>query len=246
VLLTGGPDLAAPPAARLGLGPVKIVLDESAPPDWDELVATVAAARAVGRAVAFHCVTRLDVVQAVAALRAVGVPGPADRLEHAAVLPPALVELVASAGVTVVTQPHFIAERGDEYRTRVDPDDLPWLYRCAGVRAAGIPLAAGTDAPFGSPDPWASARAAVERRTPSGAVLGPGEALDPLAALGLYLGPADRPGAGPRRIRPGMRADLCLLALPRRAALAELSAEAVAVTIVGGRVVADRRVPRDA
>src|ERR1700755_3483100 len=102
---------------------------------------------------------------------------PVARSGHGACRPPVLAEPVAAAGLTVVTQPHFLAERGDAYLRDVEPDDLPWLYRCAGLLAAGIPLAAGTDAPFGGADPWASMRAAVRRRAPSGQVMGPGETL---------------------------------------------------------------------
>ncbi|MBL7499428.1 amidohydrolase family protein [Frankia nepalensis] len=224
-------------ASRLAFGPVKIVLDDDPPVDLDEVAATVRAARSRGRRVAVHCVTRVQLALALAALDAGGGARPGDRIEHAAVLPPDLAEAVAAAGLTVVTQPHFVAERGDAYLADVDPDDLPWLYRCAGVLAAGIPLAAGTDAPFGGDDPWASMRAAVHRRAPSGAVLGPGEALDPARALALYLGGLDDPGGPPRRLVPGAAADLCLLAEPRRAVLSRLDPGPAALTVVAGTVV---------
>jgi predicted amidohydrolase YtcJ len=222
--------------ARVGFGPVKIVLDDGRPVDLDDLAATVRAARARGRRVAVHCVTRLQLALALAAYDAGGGPLPGDRIEHGAVLPPDLVEPVAAAGLTVVTQPHFLAERGDAYRRDVDADDLPWLYRGAGLLAAGIPLAAGTDAPFGGADPWASMRAAVRRRTASGQVMGPGEVLAPARALALYLGDPADPGGPPRRIVPGAPADLCLLAEPAAAVLAELTPGPAVLTLIAGAV----------
>ena len=70
---------------------------------------------------------------------------------------------LAAAELTVVTQPHFISERGDQYLTDVDPEDQPWLYRLQGFLAADVPLAAGTDAPFGHWDPWRAIRSAPAR-----------------------------------------------------------------------------------
>ncbi|MDT3444242.1 MULTISPECIES: amidohydrolase family protein [unclassified Pseudofrankia] len=222
---------------RIGFGPVKIVLDDEHAVDLDELAATVRAARARGRRVAVHCVTRLQLALALAALDAGGGALPGDRIEHGAVLPPDLAEPVAAAGLTVVTQPHFLAERGDAYLRDVDPDDVPWLYRCAGLLAAGIPLAAGTDAPFGGADPWASMRAAVRRRAPSGQVMGPGEALPAARALALYLGDPADPGGPPRRVVPGAPADLCLFAQPAGAMLADLDPGPAVLTLVAGAVV---------
>ncbi|WP_045877945.1 amidohydrolase family protein [Pseudofrankia sp. DC12] len=239
LLLTGPPglDLAGAVPARLLLGPVKIVLDDGQPVDLDELAQTVRAARGHDRRVAVHCVTRLQLALALAGFDAAGGALPGDRIEHAAVLSPDLLDAVAAAGLTVVTQPHFLAERGDAYLADVDPDDVPWLYRCAGPIAAGVPLAAGTDAPFGGDDPWASMRAAVHRQAPSGRVLGPAERLTAARALDLYLGDPADPGGAPRRIVAGAPADLCLLAEPRHAVLAGLDPGPAVLTMVAGAVV---------
>jgi predicted amidohydrolase YtcJ len=231
---------------RCTAGPRKLLLDDATLPPLDELAAWMAAAHAGGEPVAVHCVTRLQLVATVAALAQAGaVPG--DRIEHGAVVPAELRTELRRLGVTVVTQPNFVAERGDQYRTDVDPDDLPLLYPCASLRAAGVAVAAGTDAPFGGPDPWAAIHAAVHRRTASGAVLGAGERVDPAVALGLFLGRPDAP-ALPRRVAPGEPADLCLLDRPLADLLGALASPAgddpldpVAVTIAHGDVVADRR-----
>ena len=193
--------------------------------------------------VAVHCVTRLQLVATLAALADAGAR-PGDRIEHAGVVPVELRAELRRLGVTVVTQPNFVAERGDEYLTDVDPDDVPLLYPCATLQAAGVAVAAGTDAPFGDADPWAAMRAAVQRRTRSGQVLGAGERVGPATALDLFLGSADAP-ARPRRVEPGAPADLCVLDRPLRDVYEALDGEPsfnpVVLTIAAGRVIADRR-----
>src|ERR1700704_4397246 len=60
-----------------------------------------------------------------------------DRLEHASVLPVGLEHRLRDLRVAVVTQPNFIAERGDAYARDVDPEDLEALYRCGTLLAEG-------------------------------------------------------------------------------------------------------------
>jgi len=150
------------------------------------------------------------------------------------------VALVAALPLAVVSQPHFVAERGDAYRRDVEPRDLRWLYRGRGWLDAGVPLAAGSDAPFGSPDPWQALAAAVGRKTADGALLGGGEALTPEQALALFASPADAPGAAPRRVAVGAPADLCLLDRPWRQARARLAGDDVAATWCAGQLVWNR------
>jgi predicted amidohydrolase YtcJ len=222
--------------SRLERGALKILIDEWSPTTPEALALRVAAAHEAHRPVAFHCVTRSDLFLALAALDDAGALR-GDRIEHASVAPPEALPRLAAQGVTVVTQPGFVWERGDDYRRDVSPGDLPWLYRLRAFDAAGIPLAAGTDAPYGEPDPWLAMRAAVDRRTRSGAPLGPDEAITPERALALFSAPLEAPGGAPRRIEPGVPADLCLLRLPWREAREQLSRELVAASVIGGRVV---------
>src|SRR5204862_3556523 len=152
-------------------GAVKLVAADHALPAIDELVAGIAAARRQARAVAVHCVTREALLLTLAAFEEAGtVPG--DRIEHGAVVPVESIGRLRELGLTVVTQPGFVAERGDQYHSDVNHADRPDLWRCGTLLAAGVPVGAGTDAPFGSPDPWAAVAAAVERRTETGRLLG--------------------------------------------------------------------------
>jgi hypothetical protein len=219
------PGVDVPEAPLVTAGPVKVLLDDTTLPTVDELAATVAAAHAAGRGVAVHCVTRVQLIVALAAgLRA------GDRIEHGAVIPAETFGQLH--GLTVVTQPHFVAERGEQYAAEVEPGDLAALWRLRSLLQAGIAVAAGTDAPFGGADPWPVIQAATRR--PPG--LGPGEAIPPSRAIGLFLGRPEAP-AVPRRIAPGQPADLTLLRVPPGEAGQAPGAELVAATIVGGEAV---------
>lgn len=206
--------------------------------DLDALTVWISERHRAGSPVAVHCVTAAQLVVTIAALRAAG-SHPADRIEHAAMVPTDCIADLVDLGVTVVTQPNFVAERGDQYRTDVPVSEHDQLWRLATLLSAGVPVALSTDAPFGAPDPWAAMRAAVHRRTPHGVVLNPAERISAGRAVTLFWGSAVAPGR-PRRIAPGEPADLCLLAASPQRVLDELDAGLVAATIVGGAVVFER------
>ena len=169
--------------------------------DLDGLSQWIAHCHAGGLPVAVHCVTAAQLVVTIAAFRAAG-GHPLDRIEHAAMVPDDCLREVAELGVTVVTQPNFVGERGDQYQEDIPGDEQEQLWRIASLSRAGVPVAGSTDAPFGALDPWAAMRAAVTRATPSGHVLGPQERVDPLQALQMFLGAAEHP-ARPRRVAAG-------------------------------------------
>lgn len=235
LLLMGPVGATSPDTERASLGPVKILLDDDRLPLLAELTDTIRAAHDDHRPVAIHCVTRVQLVLATTALGEVGAHR-SDRIEHGSVIPTELIGVLARLGVTVVTQPHFVAERGDDYQRDVDPGDLGSMYRIRSLLDAGIPVAAGTDAPFGSADPWPSIRAAVERRTPTGMPLGLDEAVDPEAAIGLYLGRPEAPGVA-RTVEVGRTADLCVLGTPWRAVIAGPPEGQVRYTFITGELV---------
>ena len=224
--------------AWLRLGPTKLHLHEQDLPDFDDSVGFIRAGHAQGRPVAIHCTTETELVFAMAALEEAGVI-PGDRIEHGSVMPQQALGEIARLGLWVVTQPHFIAERGDQYLTDVEARDVPTLYRLKSIAAAGIVLAGGSDAPFGDADPWAAMRAAVARRTRAGNIMREDERLDPEEALALFLAdPSDL--SRQRRIEVGMDADLCLLDRPWNEARTRLRADDVRATLIDGSIVHDR------
>lgn len=230
-------ELAADAGAAWRLGPAKLHLHEADLPDFDTATNFVIAAHTQDRGVAIHCVTEVELVFALAILDVAGLHR-GDRIEHASVTPLHLADRIADLGLPLCVQPHFIAERGDRYLRDVEPADHASLYRLHTLQQRGIALCGGSDAPYGLPDPWHAMRAAVSRRTRSGAIIGGDEALTPDDALDLYLADPDDLRR-PRRVAVGQPADLCLLAVPWEVAQTRLSSDDVRTVIVGGKIVHD-------
>lgn len=225
--------------AGIAIGPRKIVLSDHDLPSFPALIAEIAAVRATGRAVAVHTVTRTSLLLLLAAFDEVGAR-PGDRLEHAAVVPAEAIDSIADLGLAVVTQPSLVANRGADYRARVDPEDQPHLWRFGSLLSAGVGVGCSSDAPYGDLDPWSTLRAARDRTTAGGGVLGPGERVAAEVALAGFLSPALNPGGSPRRVEVGRPADLVLLDRSLEKMLVEPDASAVRVTLVDGRLVYGR------
>jgi predicted amidohydrolase YtcJ len=236
------PDISVEDAARLAdslrqrvvfLAPGKVILHDDRL-DLEALTNWIADRHAAGGPVAVHCVTAAQLIVTIAALRSAGTH-PLDRIEHAAVVPDDTLADLARLGVAVVTQPNFVSERGDQYLVDVPGDELPQLWRVASLVAAGIPVAASTDAPFGAVDPWAAIAAAVNRKTEGGRVLGPAERVPAGQALRMFLGHGERPSR-PRTVAAGQPGDLCVLGVPVEEALKTPSSDMVAATVISGSV----------
>lgn len=236
VLLMGNATLPYRRGPRLATGAHKIYLKESRLPDFDELCAAITASHQRARPTAFHCVTRTELQVALSALAQTGVL-PGDRIEHASIADDAALTQLAALGLTVVTQPNFVFERGDHYLRQVEAADFDVLYRGRSFLRAGVALAAGTDAPFGDPDPWRAIRAAVQRTTRSGQRMGGDEALTPQRALMLFTGDCRSPGRRLRRIAAGSAADLCLARGDWRDVAADPDRQRVIMTVCDGEVI---------
>lgn len=212
-----------PAGEDYAVGPVKLLLDENDLPPVEAVVARIAAARSLGRNIAAHCVTLGELLFILEALAQAGGPRPGDRIEHGGMIAESLIGDIAAAGLTVVTQPNFIHDRGDRYRAQMAPEELDDLYRLGSLLRAGVPMLGGSDAPYGDADPWIALRAATDRRTREGAVIGGSEAISRTKALALYQ-------TGPLRV--GGPADLILYDWPGDpGALAT-----VALTLIGGQI----------
>ena len=97
---------------------------------------------------------------------------------------------------------------------RFRPRNGPHLYRLRSFLDAGVTLAAGSDAPFGSPESVGRDGSGGNRATPQAVTpCKTTEALTPEQALDLFLAePLDL--GRRRRVEAGAPADLCLLSLP--------------------------------
>ncbi len=201
-------------------------------PPLERLAGEIKAAHDKGRNVAAHCVTRAELMLTLAGIEEAGFLA-GDRIEHAAIADRAAIDWMKQIGVIVVTQPNFIAERVEAYRAEIPEAEQKNLWRLKSFE--DLPCAAGSDAPFGDPSPWAAMAAAVAR--PRGFDV---EAISPEAALALYTKPAKDAGQSPRKIAVGAVADLCLLAQPWSKAMKSFKDVTVNATWIDGALVYDR------
>ena len=215
----GGPELSE--------GHRKIILDDYRLPDFQEFCDLIAESHRSHRPVAIHCVSKVEVVFAVSALNEVGsLVG--DRLEHATELSSDIMHMVEALRLHVVPNPNFLYTRGDQYVRDNDPDVLNSLFPIRSILARGIPCSIGTDTPFGDADPWLAIKAATDRRTRGGAVIGSHEAIEPEEALVLFTCGAE--------IQVGSPANMVCLDKPWSAVRSRLTSSDVVVTMLEGRI----------
>jgi predicted amidohydrolase YtcJ len=225
---------------RLAYGAVKIVVPDHDLPALENLADRIRAAHRHGRPVAVHAVTRAALALTLAASDVAGrIAG--DRIEHAAVAGDELAAAISDRGLRVVTQPALVALRGDDYWTRSESHDRDDLWPYGRLIRHGVIVAPSSDAPYGSADPWFTIAAAASRRTRSGRIVGPQEAVDARTTLAGMLSSLLDPGGGPRRVAVGEPADLVLLDRPIARVLAEPHRDLVRITVIEGRIVHDGR-----
>lgn len=227
--------------------PVKVVAGDHGTDEgvdsWSDLVAAVHAARDRGRPVAVHAVSATALAMVLAVLDDVGVV-PGDRVEHAAVCDDAAADRLAELGVTVVTQPSIAARRGRAMLEASEPEDRPWLWRIAGLRARGVRVVLSSDAPYGDPDPWATIRLAVSGLTTDRSPWVHDQTIPAREALASYLTRPEDPAGPVRTVHPGTTADLCVLDAPLDVVLDRVvggdTDSPVRLTVVDGQVVSTR------
>jgi predicted amidohydrolase YtcJ len=211
----------------LTVGHVKIVPEALV---IDDLRQAVTRARRHGFPVAIHT---LDIASLAEALEVLAQAPPPklgrDRLEHVALALDEQVDLIARSGAYVVTQPALVHHRRELYRRELSAVERGWLYRAGSLLAAGVRVAASSDAPVVDVTPLETVRAAAERQ--------PGERVTWDEALAMVTVAAGRVGAASAgTLTPGARADLVVLDREPGAGPAN---PAVLATVIDGQVVFD-------
>ena len=227
VLLMGDDSLHA--------GPLKVILDEDSLPDLENLVVRLQRARNRGRSIAFHCVSHLELLFALTALEQVPADS-RDRIEHAAIVYDEMLPRLKQRGISVVTQPGFLWQRGDQYLKDLEPREIEVLYRHRALLEAGVNTVVSSDGPYGPVNPWKVMDAASRRTTQSGTTIGGQERVSPDHSLRGYLLNAHGLKEPAREIRVGANADLCLLQLPWCEAEKQVANVKVQATIRSGAV----------
>jgi len=248
---------------RLRLGAVKIFVDGSLigrtaalrepyadPPDVkgmlvkdpETLVELVRRAHTGGWQVAMHAIGDRAVEAALDAVEQVLGPEAArfrPRIEHCCLVPPDLLQRLRRVKPVVVTQPRFLYELAEGYRSALGEERLRWLLPVA--RLQGLPVALSSDRPVVEGAPLKGIAAAVTRRTREGWLLAPEEALSAEEAVraytvgGAYAAFAE---ADLGTLSVGKWADFVVLDRdPLGAEAEELEEARVLYTAVGGEVV---------
>ncbi len=215
------------------MGQVKFHYHDDNLPPLAQLVDEIKQAHIEGRGIAAHCVTHAELFLILAAIEEAG-PHPQDRIEHAALTNDDTLAWIKKLGIGVVTQPDFIRARGAAYEKDVAPEDHPYLWRLRSFYHAGIPLAAGSDAPFGELNPWQGMASATQR--PDFVETHRNETLTPEQALGLYQKQSDYI-AKQRHLTEGVTADMCLLAQNWQASCTDLANTKIDYTFIDGKIV---------
>jgi predicted amidohydrolase YtcJ len=205
----------------------------------DELTALLARAHEHGLRAAVHAIGDAAVSTALAAFGAAGARG---SIEHAQLVAPADVPVMAATGVTASVQPaHLLDDR--EVTARCWPDRADRCFPIRSLLEAGVPLALGSDAPVSPLDPWLAMAAAVHRGGDDQEPWNPAESLTPAQALAASTD-------GRQTVRVGSSGDLVLLDTDPLAAAGSTAeaaqtlrraGTAVSLTTVAGRITHDAR-----
>lgn len=109
-----------------------------------------------------------------------------NRIEHFGISRPDQVERAGRLGIAATPQAGFLQPIGDQMSDRLGQERTPWLYRGRSLVEAGVVLAGSSDLPVADNDMLRGMQSAVDRRTETGAVIGPEESLTPEQALRSY------------------------------------------------------------
>lgn len=206
---SGTAALDEPATGRVDTGILRVT-----PDDLDHLANL---ARPAGIGLAIHAIgdrAAATVLDALGRAPAASPEAPHDRIEHLQLLRAADAARLAALGVVASIQPiHAAADRDLVEAAWQGRQDRAYAWRT--LADAGVAIAAGSDAPVESVNPWLGLFAAVHRRTPDDARgdWRPDQALTLAEALHAYTrAPATAIGnADEGHLRPGARADLAVL-----------------------------------
>jgi hypothetical protein len=213
--------------------------------DPGELIETMVDGHAAGWQLAVHAIgdraldVALDGIEQAQGLRPR--PEARHRIEHAGLVRPDQSGRMAALRVTAVIQPTFLYAYGDDYADILGPDRAGFLYRGRSFLDAGVRVAGSSDRPVADGAPLRAIAFMADRRSCSGAVIGPGEELTVTEALESYTVHAAWACGAEREvgsITPGKQADFVVLdGDPRRVPPARIPEIEVVATLVGGEVV---------
>jgi predicted amidohydrolase YtcJ len=213
---------------------------------WEpgELVEAIVAAHRDGWQVGVHAQGDLAIGIALDAfersLAARGDGDPRFRVEHAGYPTHHQLLRFRELGVIVVAQPSYLHDSGDDFLERL-PERAHHLQPLRSALDLGIPVALSSDSDVASYKPLDTIASAVQRRTFSGAPIGPAESLTVAEAVRAHTIGAAFSIRAERRlgsIEVGKLADVVIVGGDLFGSEPEaLRALPIAMTIVGGSIV---------
>lgn len=167
--------------------------------------------------------------------------GARHRIEHCTIVDRKQIDRIGALGVVPVLQPEDIAVLGDAYPVALGRDRAANNSPVGWFLETGLPIAFSSDRPVTPGDPLAGIRAAVERRTGSGKILGEEHRIDAETAIRLYSAGgayATFSEGSKGALGAGLHSDFVVLDRDITACPAEEITEArVLMTIVDGQAV---------
>jgi hypothetical protein len=202
-------------------------------------------AHMAGLRVSIHSIGDRGVDMALDAIekaqRAKPVPDMRHRIEHNSLCTPRQLRRIKELGVTPSSSIGYMYGLGDQYAENFGAERSRWLHPHRTMKEMGIVAGGNSDCPVTFYSPFVQIYEAVTRKSSSGRVVGPEEAISVMDAIrvytwnGAYLG-KDEDILG--SVEPDKLADLIvldrdILSCP----VEEIKDIRVVTTIVGGRVV---------
>lgn len=182
----------------------------------EELFALVKKARDAQMPVAIHAIGDLALEYAIEALELHPSEGKRDRIIHAQITPPDLIERLARLPVVLDLQPGFVLSDFPWVNERLGNTRLQTSFAWKTLLHSEVSCAGSSDAPIEPVDPLIGIDAAVNRKHPSDQHRGylPEQKLTPFEAVSLYTtGSAKAIGKENvfGKISPGFKADFTIL-----------------------------------
>lgn len=167
-----------------------------------------------------------------------------DRIIHAQVLSPDLLERMKKLPIIVDIQPRFVAADFPWVIERLGKDRIKWSYAWKTMLDAGLQLAGGSDAPIEPVSPLLGIHAAMTRRAPEQNEhegYGPEQKLcaeDSLALFTIGSAVAEQKRTLKGTIEKGKHADFTVFELDLfQSNVDEWLEKGVAMTVIGGEIV---------
>ena len=216
--------------------------------DPEEVKRLVVKAHDAGLRVSIHSIGDRGVDMALDAIeeaqRLNPKPDMRHRIEHNSLCTPKQLRRIKELGVTPSSSVGYMYGLGDQYAENFGPERSRWLHPHRTMKEMGIVAGGNSDCPVTYYSPFVQIYEAVTRKTSSGQVVGPEEAIGVMNAIrvytwnGAYLSKEeDKLGS----VEPGKLADLIvldrdILTVPQD----EIKDIQVLTTIVDGRIVYEK------